>query len=198
MAFGIDVDIAGIKALRGQLNKLGRKKKLTAALRKRLTQTWLDGAESFILAAVQKVKVDTGMSAATFYALANEIKRAKAIGFIDAHIAQNRKNYQKKGVPTFPSGARREGFQGVAEGRRLGEKAFLIRVPHPQSKQIVFAFSFQTVAFQHALYEAMQQSLLAGIEAFEETITVRFEQDAQFLLDAFFKGRIVPEQGILS
>ena len=87
MAFAIDVDIAGIKALRGQLNKLGNKKQLTEALRGRLVDAWISGVNQFIRVAVQRVKVDTGMTAATFLALSRAIKRNDAEALIETVIA---------------------------------------------------------------------------------------------------------------
>jgi len=195
VAGGVDVRIEGLKAIRGRFNER-RKVEVTNALRQRLTDAWRSGGEAFIRAAIRRVLVDTGMSAATFFPLSRAIAKVKAEAAIEAHIVRNQKRVARKGIPTFPSGKRRPGFQGIDEGERLGKQAYIFNVPKPGSRVIVFRFSFQTVAFQHAINENMQRSLLAGIEAFRERIQIRFERDAEFVVSEFLRGRIVRRQGI--
>lgn len=200
MPSGINVDIVGIKALRNRLKGLGKSKKITEPLRRRLVATWQAGAEAFLRAALKKVAVDTGMSAATFLELARALNRNRAVAFVEAAIASPPRG-QQKGVPTFPSGARRPGIQDTKEGERLGQRAFIFSVPEsvPELRErFVFKFSFQTVSWQMAFHDEGVIALTNGIEAFEARVSRQFEDDARFLLREFFAGKTLPNQGILT
>ena len=197
--FEIDVDLAGIKALRQQVSR-GQKRRVTQVILNRLNNAWASGAEHFIRQAIRRVLVDTGMSSATFFPLSRAIAEingkagGRAEGAIEQHIVANQKALTRKGIPSFPRGDRRPGFTSVKEGERVGKTGYTFSVPSSIEGNIVYRFSFQTTAFQHAIHESqglMRQSLEAGIQAFEDTIRVRFEQDARFVLSEYFKNRPV-------
>lgn len=194
---GIHVDIVGFKALRNRLKGLGKSQRITEPLRRRLTATWQAGAEAFLRAALKEVVVDTGMSAATFLELARAINRNRAVAFVEAAIASPPRG-QQKGVPTFPSGARREGIQDTKEGERLGARAFVFSTPEAGARFFVFKFSFQTVSWQMAFHDQGVVALINGLDAYEARISRAFEDDARFLLREFFAGKTLPNQGILT
>jgi len=194
MAGGIDVDIVGIKALRNRLKSLGRSAKVTRALRRTLTRIWKDGAEEFIRVALKEVAVDTGMSAATFYALAKALRRNDAVGLVDAALVDVPTG-QRKGVPEFPGGRRRDGIQDIGEGRTLGKRAFTFVVPTSDSSQFVFKFSFQTVSWQMAFNDPEVVALTEGLAAFERIIAREFVAQARFIVDGHLKGKTVFFEG---
>lgn len=189
---GIDVDIVGIKALRNRLKGQGSSAKVNRALRRTLSKVWKQGAEEFIRVALKKVAVDTGMSAATFYALAKALKHNDAVGvsLIDAKVA-NAPSGPRKGVPEFPRGTRRDGFQDVDEGRKLGKSAYTFVVPTAGSKQFVFKFSFQTVAWQMAFWDPEVEALTEGLAAFERIVQREFVKRAQFIINGYLQGKTV-------
>jgi hypothetical protein len=210
MAKGINVQIAGIKALRNRLSKLTNDTVLLEALRLRLADVWARGAQQFVLVAARELAtkgkgtgfVDTGMTAATFWALSKKLNEdpydlKAAVNLIEAKIASPPRG-QRKGVPTFPAGARRSGFQNVEEGKKLGERAYIFRVPIQGGKQFVFKFSFQTVSWQMAFWDKGLDSITNGIVAFESRVAREFEQQARLVLDAHFKGKTLPKQGIFT
>lgn len=199
MAGGIDVDIVGIKGLRNRLKGLGASAEITEALRARLTDVWARGAAQFVQVALRRVAVDTGMSAATFYSLSKLLSSnhglSRVLSITEAKFSSPKKKF-RKGVPTFPSGARRSGIQDVDEGKRLGERAFIFHHPMVGDRFFVFQFSFQTVSWQMAFHDKGVEALVSGIEAFEARVAREFEQQARFVLREFFRGRSIPSQGI--
>lgn len=196
---GICPEIQGFDALRQRIRRLSDQSTISEALRRRLVRAWEGGADAFIRAAIRRVLVDTGMSAATFLPLSRSINRVQSTAIIEAHIAREGggRGVNRRGIPTFPHGGRRAGFQGVDAGEALGERAFIFQVPAPNARFFVFRFSFQTVAFQHAIHEDMQQSLEAGIDAFQARIRATFIEQAELVIRPYLRGRNVPIQGII-
>jgi len=194
MAFNIDVDIAGIKAMRNRLQGKGASGSPTEALRKRLVRVWQQGGDLFVRTALRKVAVDTGMSAATFYALSKALKTKRALNSVEAKIASPPVG-QRKGVPEFPGGRRRPGIQDTKEGKKLGERAYSFSFPTSTNGQFVFKFSFQTVSWQMAFHDQGVEALTDGIDAFEAHVAREFEDEARFVLTGFFKGKTVFFEG---
>ncbi len=197
----VNVQIVGLQALRSRIRRLADKGSISDALHRNLADAWASGAENFIRVAIRRVLVDTGMSAATFFPLSRAIARvhsaaaksARAEAAIVRQISANRKSLFHHGFPTFPSGHRRSGIQGESTGEKLGKRAFRFNTGRPTFP--VFTFSFQTVAFQHALHEVapqMRQSLAEGIVAFEETIRIRFIRDANFIIKQWLRTSRAP------
>ena len=213
MAGGINVGIAGIKALRNRLTRLTDDAALLEVLRVRLSDVWARGAQQFVLTAVRELAtkgkgkgfVDTGMTAATFWELSKALNQdpfnlKRALQIIEAKLV-NPPRGQQKGVPFFPKGKRRPGIQDVAEGKELGKKAYIFTVPAPigaGKKQFVFKFSFQTVSWQMAFWDKNDSVITKGIIAFEARVAREFEKQARLVLAAHFKGKTLPKQGILT
>jgi hypothetical protein len=192
---GIDVDIVGIKALRNRLKGMETgSANVTRALRRTLTKVWKDGAQEFIRVALKKVAVDTGMSAATFYALAKALRRNDAVTLVDVALTDVPTG-QRKGVPEFPSGRRRPGIQDIGEGKDLGKRAFTFVVPAASSSQFVFKFNFQTVSWQMAFNDPEVEALTEGLEAFERIVEREFVEKARFIIDGYLRGKTVFFEG---
>ena len=191
--------IAGLDAVRQRIRRLALVP-VTEVLRLRLNRGWEAGADAFIRAAIRRVLVDTGMSAATFFPLSRAINRVQAEATIQRHINTHATSGPRRGIPTFPSGHHRPGFRDIEEGNALGERAFIFQVPQAGARAFVYRFSFQTVAFQHAIHEdgpQMRQSLEIGIQAFREAIQIRFIRDARLVVRDYFRGRTLAAQGIV-
>ena len=218
MPGGINVQIAGLKALRDRLTQLTDDTIVLEALRVRLADVWARGAQEFVRVAIKEMAtkgkqgsgfVDTGMSAATFLALsrvlnADPYNLKRALSIVNAKVASAPRG-QQRGVPTFPHGTRdKSRNQNIEEGESLGERAYIFKVPAPipvgskAKRQFVFKFSFQTVAWQMAFWDPGLQALNSGIIAFEARVARKFVQQARLVLDAHFKGKIIPKQGILT
>lgn len=188
---GLDPHIVGLDALRQRIKRLALVP-VTEALRSRLNNAWESGTEAFIRAAIRRVLVDTGMSAATFLPLSRAlgaVKRVRAERSIEDHINRLNKHGQRPGIPTFPNGNRRSGFQSREAGEAIGEQAYILQTPDANARFFIYRFSFQTVAFQHAIHEDMRHSLEDGIQAFRETIQIRFVRDARLLVRDYLRGR---------
>ena len=192
---GFNPNIVGLDALRERIKRLALVP-ITEIMRQRLVRAWEGGADAFIRAAIRRVLVDTGMSAATFLPLSRAINRVQSTAIIEARILRLNKHGQLPGIPTFPTGTRRAGFQSVEAGEALGERAFIFQVPGPGSRFFIFRFSFRTVAFQHAIHENMQQSLETGLAAFRLRIRNAFIGQAKLLVRDYLRGRPLTIQGI--
>lgn len=187
MAGGVNISIVGIQALRDRLARLEKPGPFTKRLHSRLTVAWRDAADAFIRAAITRVLVDTGMSAATFFPLSRAIKRVGAKAAIRRHIGAGR---VRKGSTTLNGRWNPLGVRSVAAGNRDGQQAFRFNVGSPARP--VFRFSFQTVVYQFAFHEVNQRALDAGIEAFEPVARKRFIEEAEFVFSEWLKGKRLP------
>lgn len=213
---GLNVHIAGIKALKTRLTQLTDDTRLLETLRARLADVWARGAQQFVLATVRELAtkgkpgsgfVDTGMTAATFWALSKALNAEpynlkRAIQIIEAKMT-NAPRGKQKGVPIFPKGKRdKNRNQTRFEGQRLGKRAYIFTVPLPivagSGRQFVFKFSFQTVSWQMAFWDPQFTAITTGIETFEARVAKAFEQQARLVLAAHFKGKTLPKQGIFT
>ena len=173
------VKIRGLELLNNVLRRTSSFDTEKPAFHSRLEQIWRNAADAFIRAAMQDIKVQTGMSAASYLALSRKIKRPGATALIDAIIAEGIQQPQKiRGIPTFPSGARRRvgdtdagrlsGFQSKQAGDQVGKKAYRFRTG--STSLFRFEFNFQTVVWQHAFHDTEVQTMVNGFAAFEDFV----------------------------
>lgn len=180
-------EIVGLKAFNARLRKMEDFTRARVALHKRLTVIWRDAGEAFIRAAIRRVLVQTGMSAASFFPLSRAIKRIKAEADVRARVAE--RGRLKSGIPELPSGQRRPGIQGPRAGEVRGKEAFIFNTGNP--KRYNFRFSFQTVVFQHDFFEFQQESLLIGIQAFQALVESKLGINADDILEEWLQGRTI-------
>lgn len=186
--------ITGLKALRERVRnivKAGRT--VDKRLHGELTTVWRDGADQFIRAALIRVAVDTGMSAATFLELARAIKRTESFEFVIRYALAHQKRPMAKGQPQFPGGQMdKSKNRSIPAGAKAGKKAYTFNVGSP--KRVVFRFSFQTVVFQYALHEKGSaessgwNSLEAGIQAFRDYVEKLFAKKANLVVKDYLEG----------
>jgi len=181
MGRAVDIKIVGLKAIRDRNERRRNPGNITQALHDRLSAVWATAASKFVKAAVTEVLVDTGMSAATFFPLARQVRRG-SVAAVRAHIVSQNPSRPKKDLAEFPTGQRRDppGERSRSEGDRLGEKAY--RLNFGSKKRPLFAFSFNTQTFQFALHEEVHGALPEGEAAFRAYIQERFVQEASFVI----------------
>lgn len=183
------VRLKGFELLQKRLRKTSNFNKARVTTHQALEVIWRDAAEAFVKAAVVRVLVDSGMSVATFFPLARQIRRQGAEAIIRQALT-NVKSYQTryKGIPQFPDGHRSiGGYQNIAAGESRGKDAFTFTTGTPQNYR--FRFRFQTVAWQHSLYEPQQQSLEAGFAAFASTVQSRLRGELVGALEEWLTDR---------
>lgn len=158
----------GDKALRKRIKKqkIGS---ITKTLHKRLSVLWRNAADAYIRAAITRVLVETGMSAASFFPLSRAIKRRGSTKAISQHInSAPGKIDSRKGILTFPSGKIVPGIRSVASGNAVGQDAHRFDLGTP--KKPIFRFQFSTVVVQLAIHEPNQNALDFGRAAFNDII----------------------------
>ena len=128
MANPTDIQFKGLRLLSKVLARTQSFDRRRPQFHAQLSVAWRAAATAFVQTAMQTIKVQTGMSAASYLALARAIqsdggtKRAEQA--ISAAIAQRgHPPFNVRGIPTFPVGQRRPGTQGVRAGREIGNKA---------------------------------------------------------------------------
>lgn len=186
----IPLRVVGVRALRAKLRNLTNSQAVTVSLHARLTDAWNASVEAFVRAAITRVRVDTGMSAASFLPLATASGRTRALQAIEDHIAKNIKRGRAPGIFSFPSGTLIPSqFRSRFAGERAGRLAFRLTYGRPQLPR--FVFTFQTTVFQLEFYEAdpMQQALFHGQLAFLGRVTSAFRRAGRFAVDEYLTGR---------
>lgn len=132
---------------------------------KQLVGLWKDCVSAFIMEAIQHVHVDTGMSEASFYNLATNVKLASAVmaniagkGPRPPRLYYDHQPGVKKSIPL---------------GKELGsEKGKAYDLAFGDTKDPHFLFMFKIVVYQYKLHEYGQQewnSLEFGKAAFLTT-----------------------------
>ncbi len=186
----IPVRIVGLTAFREKLRNLANTQATRGNLHARLTDAWNASVEAFIRAAIVRVRVDTGMSGASFLPLATASGRTRALDAIQNHLNSNQKRGRAPGLFEFPTGRLNPNrFRSRGQGARDGKRAF--RLTHGTPARPVFVFTFQTVVFQFAFHEPMQQALLAGELAFLGRVSSAFARAARFTVTEYLTGRRV-------
>ncbi len=190
MARAVPVRIVGLRAFRERLRNLANSRAVSENLHARLTNAWNASVEAFVRAAIVRVKVDTGMSAASFLPLATASGRSRALQAIEDHISTNQKRGRARGLFRHPDGMKDpKKFRSRFAGERDGKRAFRLNYGTPSRP--VFAFTFQTVVFQLSFHESMQQALLHGELAFIERVTSAFRRAGRFTVNEYLTGRRV-------
>lgn len=194
----IRIDTKGAIA---KLNRISKNQRRTKDnLRARLQQIWSIAAEEFVRAAMRKILVETGMSAASFFPLARAIKRVKAEQAIRGVISRKRgkgytpSGYKRQktriGIPELPDGERSFGYQRPSAGRQRGEKAFIFRTGG--TTRLNLQFSFTTLVYQLAYHENVKKNgaIDAGLEAFLDAVNRRrLEEIGNLTLEEWFGQR---------
>jgi hypothetical protein len=155
--------VVGVEAIRQRLdNKFMQP--LTKTMHKRISRLWRDAGSAFIRAAMTRVLVETGMSAASFFPLSRAIKRPEAAAAIKARLAE-KKVASLAGIKRFPSGKRGPGRRSEIAGKAVGADAFIFEFGTPSDP--VLQFQFVTLVFQLAFHEPSEKAVKAGFEAFK-------------------------------
>jgi hypothetical protein len=166
-----------IKGLRARIQKF---KRLHYNAMKRL---WRDATREFIKEAVANVHVLSGMSAASFYPLANRVGYTIHKG-----------GRARKGLTLIESGRGvyyKNRYSSVSEGMRLGQRAFKYNVGSEIRPFMVF--EFRITVWQHAFHDDSWQSIRSGFEAFENYI----RENAENYLPKDIGDLLLAEMGTL-
>lgn len=144
-----------------------KKSKVRPRLRRALSKVWREGVVVFAETVVKRVPQDTGMSAASVFALVRRV-RASQIPRV-AGLVKPRRGPQK-GYTTINRQYIKGGTRGPATGDRLGENAFTISFG--SAKRLFFTFTFKHVVWQHFLadigganFKSPARSIEAGARA---------------------------------
>lgn len=108
-------------------------------IHEKLIELWKDSTRAFILETVKYVHVDTGMSMASLFPLAEKLKYAE---FVSAELL--RANGSK---PGYKYG----GTKSVTRGKEFGRQAY--RLDFGTTISPVLKFDFQTVVYQYSINE---------------------------------------------
>ena len=184
--------VTGFKLLSSRIRALNEGDRLLTVTYNELRKIWAEAAQAFVRAAMARVLVDTGMSAATFFPLSRAISRLNlgvpgTPGIVQRAVSRGSGSFRDR--PEFPSGARRGRFRNAREGEREGARAFSLTFGSPSRPQ--FRFFFQTIVFQFAVHEAQRNALRAGEAAFRESLEANIG-DVNRVLQLLLSGRAIP------
>lgn len=138
---------------------------------------WKDCVKAFITAAIEAVHVDTGMSEASFYDLATNVRLGAAVL---AHISGRGPNPPRPAYVDIDGSVHEGTKKSITLGKSLGEKAYKLRFGSRVSPRLVFEFNI--VIFQYKLREfgfdgdPAWDSLAKGKFAFLEAWTENFHK----------------------
>jgi len=148
--------MAGLKiTVRRDKRKLASKEALRQYVHEQLKTAWRACVRAFILETISHIKVDTGMSEASLYDLATNVRIANQV------IADIMGKGPDKPKPTYTDirGTTHSGVKkSIALGKELGssKKAYDIKFGSPQVPNLVF--EFKIVVFQYKLHERGYQT----------------------------------------
>lgn len=145
-----------------------------------------DAIKAFILAAVNATKLDTGMSRATYLALASKIRFRSAI--VSSTIGSGTKHGHTSNYG-FPVPNNVGPFKSRAFGARLGTQAYTLELGTISSP--TFKFKFSLVTIQQIVHEAEVNSLVAGEQAFSDFIINNYNDYFPSIEQWLVNGRIV-------
>lgn len=158
--------------------------KLRGAHAKAINALWADAINVFVLTAVQSMAVDTGMSVASFYSIANQVGLGaqKIEGYANMKLRGTGKKAAverasartaseggaprtRRGYTTITGDWRKGTAKNRALGSKHGQKAYTVTFAD-KSKGIV-SFSFEIVVWQHAhLYASSLEEGKQAMEAY--------------------------------
>ena len=189
MAVPIKAELGGFKAIRDWSKKVFQTGKgpLLPIVHESLSNVWHDAVEEFVITAVRKTHVLTGMSAASYWPLSRAIHSIAAETAVTMQL-RTKDHLDLKGMPELPFGHRNYGkWQGISAGRKLGERAYRFNVgtlPRP-----VFTFSFTGLVYQQSYWEPEWHAIRAGLKAFKEVVERDFLTAWDYTLNQWLKGK---------
>lgn len=142
-------------------------KDYTKKMYKDIERLWRICVREFIIEAVNSMAgsatIDTGMSAASFSAVAARVRFASRLrGIISGRV----KSPAKPGYSStdYPGLTR---FKSRAHGEALGQRAYKMSLGSNSNPHLIFEFDI--VVLQHAIHESHWNSLGRGKDKFTET-----------------------------
>jgi len=133
----------------------------------RLKRLWRDSVKAFILATVDVMKIDTGMSVASLAPLAAKVRLKTLI------LETARGRGPRRGLTNLDGSYEPTRYKSKAEGQRLGQTAYTLSFGTPQAPSLEFRFDI--VVFQHQFHEPTWQSLRKGEQAFVDYFEKNFD-----------------------
>lgn len=124
----------------------------------RLKRLWRNSVKAFIMAIIDAMHIDTGMSVASLQPLAAQVRLRTII------LETLRGKGPRRGYVDLQGVYHREQFKSRAHGERLGRQAYQLSFGTPQHPDL--RFEFDIVVFQHQYHEPTWDSLQKGQEAF--------------------------------
>jgi len=133
----------------------------------RLKRLWRDSVKAFVMATMENMHIDTGMSVASLQPLAANVRLQTII------METLRGRGPRRGYVDINGTYHRDQFKSRAHGIRLGQSAYKLEFGTPQSPNLLFIFNI--VVFQHQYHEPTWQSLEAGKQAFINHFEANFQ-----------------------
>lgn len=165
-----------------------------------LHKAWDAAIAAFAEAVAHRVLVDSGMTGASLFAVAAEVRKRNVIKSIILGKGPSPKKGHKENYGWSPDNT--GPYKSMAFGERLGKDAY--SVSYGSRQRVLLKFEFNIVVFQHALHEhggrynlKATESLAAGAAAFRETFNAyisseRFAPD-RIVMDYLRSGRLPVE-----
>lgn len=122
---------------------------------RQLISLWQDSVKAFIASAIHYVLVDTGMSRASFYPLAAEVRLGTILN--QSLSGKGPKAPYVELIPVGIKGPTHDGYEAPYKmksktlGRELGEKAY--KLTFGSDVRPMFKFEFEIVVWQHYIHE---------------------------------------------
>lgn len=132
----------------------------------RLKSLWRDSVKAFILATVDKMHVDTGMSVASLAPLGAKVKLQSVI------LEMARGRGPRLGYTDISGAYNPTQYKSIAHGKSLGSKAYQLEFGTPSEPNLLFIFDI--VVFQHKFHEPTWDSIEAGKAAFLDYFNSNF------------------------
>lgn len=156
----------------------------------RIEKIFKEAVREYIKAAIAQMRVDTGMSVATFMPLAARVQYRQEVERLA--IGGGAKRGHKYNAGDYPVPDNNAQYKSKAFGAKLGKNAYdlkfaTITVP-------VFRFKFYIVALQHFIHENNSNpwgSLRAGEKAFNDYLLAHLKTDLPDYTEWLVNGRLV-------
>ena len=135
----------------------------------RLKRLWRDSVKAFILATVDAMAIDTGMSVASLQPLGARVRLRTLI----LETLRGKGPKFKRGYTDLAGNYHPDQSKSRAHGERLGQKAYTLEFGTPSDTNLLFTFDI--VVFQHQFHEPTWESLQKGEKAFIDYFEANFQ-----------------------
>jgi hypothetical protein len=164
---------------------------ITDYVQKYVDAAWKEATASFVVATAGMIKVDTGMSMASLFAIGKEVGvKGRVQGILQSRGPKGPKPGIKDAAHwEMPSNVLPQ--KSIPAGERLGASAYTLTDGNRNLSRWVFRLRYDISVLQWAFHEDEWNAIKTGMSAFDETFNraIKRLMPAQMLSDYINRGK---------